>query len=144
MEALAQSAVGCSPPAFKGQDQSLYCLRTLKGISYSNQCNNSCTTSVCPSVCLTNSLFHRFAYDPVVDIGVRRQSLPALLPHAQASSTRKVDLCGNLGCGQCTYGTPRQAGFGAGRDGSVKRVRKGRRKKIGAPPASKRYAQRLL
>ena len=35
MEALARSVVGCSPPALKGQDHSLYVLCTLIGLSYS-------------------------------------------------------------------------------------------------------------
>ena len=102
------------------------------------------TASVCRSVCLTNSPLHRFAYDPVVDSGVRTQSLLALLPYAQAFTTRKVEPRGNLGRGQCMYGTPQQAGFGAGSDGSVKRARKGRPQKIGAPPQCTRNMLRLL
>ena len=51
------------------------------------------------SPCLTSSRSTASRIDPAGRKGVWRKSLPALLPHAQATLTRKTDQRGNLGHG---------------------------------------------
>ena len=99
MEALVRSAVCYSPPAYNTQVTCWFAARIVVSRSHI-ECNQFLPQHrVHLPLCPTNSRSTASRIDPAGRKGVRRKSLPALLPHAQATLTRNTDQRGNLGQG---------------------------------------------
>ena len=99
MEALVRSAVCYSPPAYNTQVTCWFAARIVVSRSHI-ECNQFLPQHrVHLPLCPTNSRSTASRIDPAGRKGVWRKSLPALLPHAQATLTRKTDQRGNLGHG---------------------------------------------